>query len=101
VESQTLTPTNDIINTVAFTGSYPGKVDEIKKDGYIFTPRIAKKSFSSCVSGKPIEKGMQYYAVVLGGGGLQWIAHPDRILLDEIDMYLEKWGIKFRLFGKL
>jgi len=76
----------------ALTGSYPGKPSEVKLKGYIFTQREATKPFTSCVSGKLISRGMRYYSVVLGSGGMSWIAHPDRILLDEMDQYLMKWG---------
>lgn len=68
-------------------------VEQIKQGGYIFTPRIAKRDFRSCVSGRPIPTGEEYYQVILGGGGLQWIAHPDRIHINEIEQYLMKWGI--------
>jgi hypothetical protein len=83
---------NDVTGITAFTGSYPGKEPgEIKRNGYIFTPRTATKTFTSCVNGKPIEKGTKYYSVIPGGGGLGWTKRPNRILLTEIDEYLEKY----------
>ena len=78
------------------TGSYPGKVEEINRGGYIFTPRKARKDFISCISHKLIVRGSQYYAVTIGGGGLGSLKRPDRILLSEIDQYIQKynWSVK-------
>jgi len=89
---ESILPTNDVVPVVGFTGSYPGKVEEVRKGGYIFTPRLAKKPFISCVSQSPINTGETYYSVVKGGGGLGWFKHPDRIHLTEIYEYLAKWG---------
>jgi len=90
--------TIQITDTIpAIPGNHPGKPSEFKLKGYIFTQREATKPFTSCVSGKLINSGMRYYSVVLGSGGMSWIAHPDRILLDEMDQYLMKWG---NVYGK-
>jgi len=77
------------------------KFAEIKRSGYIFTPRTARRAFTSCVSGKPIEQGTGYYSVILGGGGLGWIRKPDRILLTEVDQYVEKWGNSYKSFKEV
>ena len=67
------------------------QLEEIRRSGYIFTPRTARKNFTSCISGKPIQQETPYYTVILGGGGLGWIKRPDRILIEEIGQYIEKW----------
>ena len=90
----TANPTNDIIAISGFTGSYPGKVEEICRGGHIFTPRKARKDFNSLISHKAIFKGSQYYAVTIGGGGLGSLKRPDRILLTEIDQYCQKYNWK-------
>ena len=69
---------------------------EIKSNGYIFTLRTARKNFTSCVSRQSIGQGTRYYTVILGGGGLGWIKRPDRILVNEIDLYIEKWGNAYK-----
>jgi hypothetical protein len=56
-------------------------------------PELQESPSPVVSAGKLIEQGERYYSVILGGGGLGWIKRPDRILLDEIDQYLEKWGI--------
>jgi len=90
---ETTNSVNDIVNITGVTGSYPGKPDALRQGGYIFTPHKATKDFISAVSGQPIAKGSQYYAVVKGGGGLSWTTHPDRIHLNEVNDYLTKCGI--------
>jgi len=77
------------------------KFAEIKRSGYIFTPRTARRAFTSCVSGEPIERETKYFTVILGGGGLGWIRKPDRILLTEVDQYIEKWGNSYKSFKEV
>ena len=76
----------------AQTGSYPGKIEEVKKDGFIFTPRKARKPFISCLSHKLIAKGSEYYSVFMAGSGLGGMKRPCRILLSEIDQYCQKFN---------
>ena len=80
----------------ALTGSYPGKVEEVKKAGFIFTPRKAHKDFTSCVSHTLIAKGSEYYSVFMAGSGLGGMKRPDRILLSEIDQYCQKYNWNVR-----
>ena len=68
------------------------KVDEVKKAGFIFTSRKARKPFISCLSHKFIAKGSEYYSVFMTGNGLGGMKHPDRILLSEIDQYCQKFN---------
>jgi len=79
-------------NLTALTGSYPGKIEEIKKAGFIFTPRKARKDFTSYISHKLIAKGSEYYSVFMAGSGLGGMKRPDRILLSEIDQYCQKYN---------
>ena len=80
----------------SLTGSYPGKVEEVKRAGFIFTPRKARKDFISCISHKFIAKGSEYYSVFMASSGLGGMDRPDRILLSEIDQYCQKynWSVK-------
>ena len=68
------------------------KVDEVKKAGFTFTPRKARKDFISCISHKLIAKGSEYYTVFMAGSGLGGMKRPDRILLTEIDQYCQNAG---------
>jgi len=90
--------TNDIQATItSLADSYPGKVEEVKKAGFIFTPRKARKNFISCISHKLIAKGSEYYSVFMAGSGLGGMKRPGRILLSEIDQYCQKynWSVRW------
>ena len=80
----------------AQTGTYPGKVEEVKKAGFMFTPRKARKPFINCISHKLIAKGREYYSVFMAGSGLEGMKRQCRILITEIDQYCQKhnWSIK-------
>ena len=80
----------------AQTGYYPGKVKEVKKADFIFTPHKALKDFISCIGHKLITKGSEYYSVFLAGSGLGGMKLRCRIPICEIDQYCQKynWSIK-------
>ena len=72
------------------------KVEEVKKDCFIFTPRKARKPFISCLSHKLIAKGSEYYSVFIAGSGLGGMNRPGRILVFEIDQYCQKYNWSIR-----
>jgi len=80
----------------AQTGSYPRKAEEVKRNGFILTPRKARKPFINCISHKLIAKGSEYYSVFMAGSGLGGMKRPCQILMTEIDQYCQKhdWSIK-------
>lgn len=57
----------------------------IYHNGYIADPRKARKPSVCEVCYKPIEVGSDYYAVVIGGGGLGSLKFPSRVHLDCIN----------------
>jgi len=67
-------------------------IKEVRRNGYIATPRRARKSHKCSWCGLMIEMGEEYYEVVLGGGGLGWLKHPDRLHIRCLEEYLRRWG---------
>ena len=62
--------------------------ETIRRNGYIATPRRARKPYHTCVVCKgAITQGSEFYAIVKGGGGLGWTCHPDRVHPGCLDEY--------------
>ena len=68
------------------------KLQEIRRYGFIATPRKARKAIV-CIHchGGIIRQGEEYYRVIVVGSGVRGIKYPDRVHAKCIDAFLEKY----------
>jgi len=68
------------------------KLQEIRRYGFIATPRKARKAIV-CIHchGGIIRQGEEYYRVIVVGSGLRGIKYPDRVHAKCIDAWLERY----------
>lgn len=62
----------------------------IRQDGYIATLTKARKLHWCAVDGMPIHKGTHYYSIVIGGGGLGSLKHPDRVCYECVYKFFKR-----------
>ena len=63
--------------------------EEIRCNGYIATPRRARKEHKCSGCGYPIGPKQEYYEIVKGGGGLGWLKFPERCHFDCASEFLD------------